>query len=246
MSSRSAESKDSRYLSALILAGGYGSRLLPITEDAYPKHLYKIANKTLLEHTLEPLGDKCVGEVVLMLSYKASAIMDYFCDNSLKYFVTEKPVGIIPETKNAIARFQIRGDILIAEGDSIRKGLDIGKLYRQHINSGALSTVLATSKPLKNATSLHGVTFDIAGRVKAILQPDEATTNDYPLVGAVILTNEATNHILKSVPERNSWSGIMKSLQELGDMYAQAQDIAYFNVNTPEDSCEAETYLANL
>ncbi|MEA2477417.1 MAG: mannose-phosphate guanylyltransferase [Actinomycetota bacterium] len=59
-------------MKALILAGGFGTRLRPLTYTR-PKHLLPVANRPHIEHVLKLLRDHGVDEVVLLTSYLAEA-----------------------------------------------------------------------------------------------------------------------------------------------------------------------------
>lgn len=66
---------------AVILAGGLGTRLLPLTKDI-PKPMVKVVGKPFLEHLIDLLRDNGIYEVVLLLGYKADVIFDYFKDGT--------------------------------------------------------------------------------------------------------------------------------------------------------------------
>lgn len=77
---------------AVILAGGYGTRLKPFT-DANPKPMYPFEGKPFLEYIIEQVKGFGFREIVLLLGYLPEKIMDYFGDGSrwgiqIQYFVT--------------------------------------------------------------------------------------------------------------------------------------------------------------
>lgn len=68
-------------LSAVIMAGGLGSRLAPLTNDC-PKPLIPLAGKPILAHIIEGLRDQGVTQIVLSVNYLADLIVDHFGDGS--------------------------------------------------------------------------------------------------------------------------------------------------------------------
>ncbi|XP_049872551.1 mannose-1-phosphate guanyltransferase beta-like [Pectinophora gossypiella] len=74
-------------LSALILVGGYGTRLRPLTITR-PKPLVEFANKPMVLHQIEALADAGVTQVILAVSYKAQDIEDKLKQEALKLGIT--------------------------------------------------------------------------------------------------------------------------------------------------------------
>jgi len=90
-------------LKAVVLAAGKGERLWPLTETR-PKPILPIANKPIVEHTLEGLVDEGIREIVLVINYKGDAIRDKFGDGAsldceIEYVKQKTPKG----TADAVA-----------------------------------------------------------------------------------------------------------------------------------------------
>ena len=66
-------------MQAVILAGGEGTRLRPLTYDT-PKSMLRIADKPFLEHTIRLLKLNSVDDLVICVAYRGEAIRDYFGD----------------------------------------------------------------------------------------------------------------------------------------------------------------------
>ncbi len=86
-------------LDAVIMAGGKGSRLKPLTEKM-PKPLLKVGNKTIIEHGLDRLGQFGVDDFWISLNYLGKQIEDFLGDGSnrginIKYIWEDKPLGTI-------------------------------------------------------------------------------------------------------------------------------------------------------
>lgn len=84
-------------LHAVIMAGGYGTRLHPLTLE-FPKPMLPIGNQPLLAWTLHQLGQAGVREATMVVHYQADIIMNYFGDGNgfgvhLRYVKEERPLG---------------------------------------------------------------------------------------------------------------------------------------------------------
>ena len=92
-------------MQAIILAGGVGSRLRPLTNDI-PKPMVKMLDKPVLYYIIDLLKKHDFTDIRLTLNYKAEAITDYFKDGSdlgvkLSYYIEEKALGTAGSVKAA-------------------------------------------------------------------------------------------------------------------------------------------------
>ncbi len=106
---------------AIILAGGLGSRLRPLTE-AIPKPLIPVHGKPILEHTIKQLSKHGVKNIIISVGYKAQQIMGYFGDGSrwslkISYFVESEPLGTGGAVK--LAARELREPFLLVWGDNL-------------------------------------------------------------------------------------------------------------------------------
>ena len=130
-------------MKAVILAGGQGTRLKPVTGDT-PKPLVPLLGRPLMEHILLLLQRHGFEDICAALSYRAADVMDRFGDGSalgvrLQYRVEERALGTAGAVKNC-ADF-IRGDdVLVISGDAACD-FDLGELFRRHRESDAAATL---------------------------------------------------------------------------------------------------------
>jgi dTDP-glucose pyrophosphorylase len=107
-------------LSAVIMAGGYGTRLRPLT-DATPKPMLPVGDRPLLERTIGRLRDAGIHRVDVSTHYLADRITEYFGDGTefgvdLHYVAEERPLG----TAGALALMEPPGDtFLVINGDVV-------------------------------------------------------------------------------------------------------------------------------
>src|SRR5690349_7684120 len=92
-------------MKAVVMAGGEGSRLRPLTVD-HPKPMVPILNKPVMEHILDLLKRNGITEIVVTVQYLASVIQNYFGNGNdfgvnIVYAVEETPMGTAGSVKNA-------------------------------------------------------------------------------------------------------------------------------------------------
>lgn len=133
----------------VILAGGEGTRLRPLTYY-FQKAMLPIGprQRPLLEYVLELLRLNGIEEVVLLLGYKADQVMNYFGDGSgvglrITYVLDEPGLkGTLGALFNALGKGAIRGDdtLLVYYGD-ILTNMGLRSLLSEHRRQGAAATL---------------------------------------------------------------------------------------------------------
>jgi len=109
-------------LTAVVMAGGYGTRLGPITEDL-PKPMLPIGDRPLLEYTLQQLRDAGIKRVNLATHYKRDIISNHFGDGQnfgvkISYVEEDQPLG----TAGALSLLELSDDpVLIMNGDVVTR-----------------------------------------------------------------------------------------------------------------------------
>jgi mannose-1-phosphate guanylyltransferase/phosphomannomutase len=135
--------EEERMRKAIVMAGGQGSRLRPLTLTC-PKPLVPVANRPVLSHILTWLRRHDFSDVLLTLHYRADDIRRALGDGrslglKITYRVEEEPLGTAGSVK--FAEDWIAGEpFLIASGDALTD-LDLGALRKRHRESGAWMTL---------------------------------------------------------------------------------------------------------
>lgn len=129
-------------MKAVILAGGRGSRLRPLT-DSVPKPMVALHGKPMMQYTLEALVRAGIDDIAVTLCYKPEAIEAYFGDGSawgarLKYFVEREPLGTAGGVAAAAAFLD--KPFVVASADAWTD-LDYGALCAYHCAGGAPVTI---------------------------------------------------------------------------------------------------------
>lgn len=128
-------------MKAVIMAGGEGSRLRPLTCDR-PKPLVPVCNRPVLAYTLDLLAEHGFREVFLTLGYMPDAIASYFGDEyrsmRLHYVVEKTPLG----TAGGVAalRGHLDSTFMVLSGDALTD-VNLESLLGAHRTSGAMATL---------------------------------------------------------------------------------------------------------
>lgn len=181
-------------MKAVILAGGAGTRLQPLTTDL-PKPMVSLFGKPVLEHILLLLRKNGVEEAAITLHYLPEAVTGYFGDGShwgmkLEYFYEEQPLGTAGGVK-ACKAFLGDEDFIVISGDCICD-FDLEEALRLHRERRAEATLLLhrVAEPLEYGL----VRTNEEGRVTAFVEKpgwgqvftDQVNTGVYLLSPSVL------------------------------------------------------------
>lgn len=233
----------------MVLAGGEGTRLRPLTY-ATPKPLLPIANRPFLEHQLTWLAGHGVTEVVLSIGYRPDAFTGRFASGavaglSLAYAVEPEPLGTAGAIRFAAETFTgpsgdtpHPGRFLVCNGD-VLTDLDVTALVRFHDESGAEATISLTRVEDPSAFGVVPTAPD--GRVLGFVEkppPGEAPT-DWINAGTYVL--EAS--VLGIIPpgravsiERETFPAL---LERDAKLYALASPGYWLDIGTPAKYLQA-------
>ena len=181
---------------ALILAGGIGERLRPITNNI-PKPMVPVNGKSFLQYHIEELKRAGIKDIVLCTGYLSNKIQEYFGDGSkfdvkIKYSIEKKPLGTAGAIKNA--EKYVNNTFLVLNGDSYLK-IDYNKLINFHKSKKAKLTIALLT--IKDPRRYGLVNID---KESKILSFDEKTTNPKgKLINGGVYTVEP--EVLKAIPD---------------------------------------------
>ncbi|WP_461247498.1 sugar phosphate nucleotidyltransferase, partial [Treponema sp. R6D11] len=129
-------------MKAIIMAGGEGTRLRPLTSTR-PKPMVNFMGKPMLEHIIDLLKKHGINEIYITLAYMPEKIMDYFGDGrefgvQIKYFTEEIPLGTAGSVKQAASG--LNEDFLVISGDCLTD-CNLTELITFHKNRQAVATI---------------------------------------------------------------------------------------------------------
>jgi len=222
-------------MKAVILVGGEGTRLQPLTCNT-PKALVPVLNTPFLEHVIRHLSKHGIKDVVLTIGHLAEPIKSYFGDGSrlgvrLNYAVEDTPLGTAGGIKNTEGYLD---DTFLALNGDIFSDLDITAMLKFHHERKAKATISLT--PVEDPTAYGLIETDAAGRIMQFLEkpdPSQITTNMIN-AGTYVLEPD----VLARIPSQTRVSierETFPSLLEDGEpVYAYPSTGYWMDTGTPE------------
>ena len=164
---------------AVILAGGEGTRLRPLTLSV-PKPVVPVVDRPFLRHQLDLLASAGVRDVVFSVAYRPERVEAVFGDGSafgvkIRYAVEDTPLGTGGAVRNAL---ELLDDRTIVMNGDVLTDVDLAQLVRRHEQQQASATILLT--PVPNPSAYGLVETDASGRVLRFREkpkPEEITTD---------------------------------------------------------------------
>lgn len=193
-------------MKAVVMAGGEGSRLRPLT-SLHPKPLVPILGRPIMEHIILLLKEHGITEIVVTLHYLADTIEGYFGDGrdlgvKIVYSIEDIPQGTAGSVKKAEKHLRDE-TFLIISGDALTD-LDIPKALRFHRENGSLATMILAHVP--NPLEFGVVITDEDGRIHRFLEKPSwgEVFSDTVNTGMYILEPDVFNYMQ---PEKSyDWS----------------------------------------
>lgn len=218
---------------AVVLVGGMGTRMRPLTLSA-PKPMLPLAGLPLLTHLLGRIRAAGVTHVVLGTSYRAEVFATHFGDGSalglkLDYIVEEQPLGTGGGIRN-VASALTEPDVLVFNGD-VLSGLDPAEVVRTHRRTGADVTLHLVRVPDPRAFGC--VPISAEGRVLGFLEKTDDPPTDLINAGCYVFRRP----VIDSIPpgravsvERETFPGLLASGAHL---HAHVDGSYWLDLGTP-------------
>lgn len=222
---------------ALILAGGEGTRLRPLTTTT-PKPVVPLVNRPFLTYMLEWLASHGTSDAVISSGFLADGIRevlgDRACGVDLRYVQEEKPLGTAGAIKFAADTLGDR--FLVLNGD-VLTDLDLTALIEFHRAKRARATVALT--PVEDPTNYGLVRTDSSGAILEFVEKPSPEQIDTNLINAGAYVLERS--VLDLIPIGGRVSIERDVFPELVDqgLYALADDSYWIDIGTPERYLQA-------
>ncbi|HYB92841.1 MAG TPA: sugar phosphate nucleotidyltransferase, partial [archaeon] len=227
-------------MKAVIMAGGEGTRLRPLTTTR-PKPMVPVVNRPILEHVINLLKENGIDEVVITLQYIPEAVKNYFSDGSqlgmkITYSVEEKPLGTAGSVKKVEKNFK---DIfLVISGDIITdiKLKDAVKFHKKH---GAAATIVLTR--VLNPIEYGIVITDNDGKIEKFLEKPSwgEVFSDTINAGIYILEPEVLKYIKPDEPFDFGKQLFPLLLKEKEPLYGYVAEGYWCDIGNPQQYAEA-------
>ncbi|WP_291313357.1 NDP-sugar synthase [Corynebacterium sp. UBA2622] len=203
---------DPRNTDAVVLVGGRGTRLRPLTVST-PKPMLPTAGYPFLSHLLARIRKAGMTHVVMGTSYRAEVFEEYFGDGSdfgleIEYVVEEEALGTGGAIRNVLDRLR-HDNAMVFNGD-VLSGADLGDILRTHSESDADVTLHLVRVP--DPRAFGSVPTDGDGNVLAFLEKTEDPPTDQINAGCYVFKRS----VIEAIPagrvvsvERETFPGLL-------------------------------------
>ncbi len=232
-------------MKAVVLVGGEGTRLRPLTLST-PKQMLPIVGVPMIERVLAHLASHGVEEAVLSLGYLPDAFKVAYPEGHaagvrLTYAVEPQPLDTAGAVRFAATHAGVDETFVVVNGD-VLTDLDLGALVAFHRQSGAEGTIAL--HPVPDPSAFGVVPTDSDGRVTAFVEKpprDDAPTNE---INAGTYVFEPS--VLERIPtsgrvsiERETFPAMVRS----GVLFARSDDGYWLDTGTPAAYLQANRDL---
>ena len=227
-------------MEAIVLAGGFGTRLQSVVSDV-PKPMAKVKHKPFLEYILYYLKENGITRVILSVGYKHEIIKDYFQSSfsgmEIDYVVEDEPLG----TGGAILKawpIMNQNHIFVINGDTFFN-VDLKYLLSAHLSYQ--SDLTLSLKPMVSFNRYGCVEID--QNFKVIDFKEKEFTLKGNINGGIYIINKNIFESFK-LPKRFSFEEFMhKNINDL-NIYATIFNSYFIDIGIPEDYKKAQNELA--
>ena len=223
-------------MKAIVLAGGFGTRLQSVVKDV-PKPMAEINKKPFLTYLLERLNFYGFHDVTLSVGYKQESIINHFKDSykdiSLHYCKEDTPLGTGGAIKKALEMIRSKENILVLNGDTFFD-IDLKKFYNLSKNA-PLTLALKEMENFDRYGSVEVKNGKItAFREKKFVQKGLINTGVYSL----------HKTILENIPQKQfSFETFLEQQKEIN----YSIDNGYFvDIGVPQDYYKAQVDLKDF
>jgi mannose-1-phosphate guanylyltransferase len=230
--------------SAILLVGGMGTRLMPLTSKT-PKPMLQVAGVPFTEHQIRKAAQAGISEIVLATSYKAELFEPYFGDGAkfgikIKYAVEESALGTGGGIRNAAALLDDCDQVVIFNGD-VLSGHDLAAQIQSHINNRADVTLYLTK--VEDARAYGCVELLADNQVKSFLEKMENPVSNLINAGCYIFNRKVIDQIpanqVVSV-ERDTFPSLLSSGVKV---YGYLDNSYWLDIGNPQALVKASADL---
>ncbi len=228
-------------MKAVVLVGGEGTRLRPLTLTT-PKPLLPIVNQAFIERQLVWLAHHGVDEVVLSLGYRADAFEKHFPDGRfggarLHYKIEDEPLGTAGAIKYAAEGIDER--FIVCNGD-VLTALDLSAMVAFHDARGAEATISLYEVDDPSAFGVVPTRDD--GRVIAFVEkpPADRAPTKWINAGTYILEPSFLDRVPPRLHVSVERETFPRMLESHGALYGYKSDTYWLDIGTPQKYLEAQ------
>jgi len=223
---------------AVILAGGKGTRMKPMT-NFLPKPMLRIHDKPILEHNIELLKRHGIKDIIISVGYKGGKIKEYFGDGSqlgvnISYVEEKTPLGTGGPLN--FLKGKIKDTFLLMNGDELKE-IDLEDMFMFHRKNKGMATIALTTV---EDPSKYGVAVMNGNKIVTFIEKPNKQYIPSQLINAGLYILEP--EVLKIVPEGFSMieNDVFPKLAANEKLLGYVFSGQWFDTGTPQRFSEAE------
>ncbi|MFQ5888341.1 MAG: DUF5752 family protein [Candidatus Hydrothermarchaeales archaeon] len=227
----------------VILAGGYGTRLWPLSLTK-PKPMITLANKPILDHIMEYLEKHAFKDIVITTNYFRDTIEEYFGDGrrfgvKIRFPLEKYPLGTAGSVKNVEGLMD--GTFIVIQGDNVTD-IDLRNVYRKHKKRGGLCSIVLkeVDEPWR-----FGVVELEGERIKNFAEKPEKGSEPSNLINSGIYVME--QEIFERIPEEEPYDFaedlFPKLIENDEEIYGYCADGFWADVGAPDGYFAANEWI---
>ena len=231
---------------AVVLVGGFGTRLRPLTYSI-PKPLLPVAHVPMIRRLVNQLAEGGVTDVVLALGFKPEPFFAEFPNNMcgnvrMTYAVESTPLDTAGAIGFAARAAGITGTFIVANGD-VMTDLNVADLVAFHRHSGAQATISLT--PVDDPSQFGIVEIDADGRVlRFVEKPQPGETKSHFASAGTYVMEESTLALMPGTEKLSIERVTFPQLVSEGGLYAMATDDYWIDAGRPDTYVQANCVIA--
>ncbi|MDP7207892.1 MAG: NDP-sugar synthase [Candidatus Bathyarchaeota archaeon] len=231
-------------MKALVLAGGFGTRLRPLS-CTRPKMLFPLANQSMLDWTIKNLSEGGVDTIVLAVNYMAEALVRYFGPTKFNvgiiYSREARPLGTGGPIKKAKENLVNGEPFLVLNGDVI-SDIDYRRLVEFHKSNDGIATIALVR--VSDPSRYGAVELDDNNKVSRFVEKPEFGKAPSNLInaGIYVFDKEIMDYI-EDGGKVSTEKEVFPILAKEGKLYGYEVHGLWLDVGVPESYLEANRLI---
>lgn len=229
-------------LKGLILAGGYGSRLMPLTKSI-SKHVIPVYDKPMIYYPLATLMNAGIKEIAIISTPRdLPRYKDMFSDGSglglnISYITQSEPRGIA-EAFILAYDFIDNSNICLILGDNIFYGKDLNVYYKDAIDNLKFNFSTIFSVQVNNPNDFGVIKFDKEGKIQEIIEKPKSFLSNSIVSGLYFFTNNVIEIAKKLVPSKRG----ELEISDINNHYLRERKLKLIKLNADYKWFDTGTY----
>ncbi len=229
-------------MNALIMAGGFATRLRPLTLTR-PKALLPILDKPLIDWLISDLVDSGLKNITLVLYHMYDKIVDHVSNSwrglssLINYHVESLPLGDAGSIREIAMGNGVSFPILITYGDIFSK-INYRQVMDYHKKMGGIATIVATV--VEDVSRFGVLKFGDDNRLIRLIEKPKTAGKESGYVNAgVYVVEEEIIDLIEPGKKQNMARDIIPKAIDRGDIYVYRYNGVWNDIGTPSDYLEA-------